>query len=339
MFLVSSPLTVLMAGKNGLPYLAETLASLGAQTYRNFTVLVWDNGSTDGTQELLKTWIPGRVPGKVILDHPLPLGESRARLVELAQTPWCAVLDSNGVCLPEPLGAQVDYLERNSHVDVLGSAAFLIDEGGKMGPRLWNFPELHSQIFYDLIIGQLATYCHSCTMFRQRALLECGNYRVDSSWEGSNVEDWDIALRLAACGKIFANLKIPLVKYRVHRNSTTALSHSDGRLNRASTRCFLEQIPRLRLSAAQYVALTTGQLKLAMPTLTKLAGFIASRLGLSQPLKDGRFLARAAVRVNRRDHLTRLILRLLRGPGSHPPSSPITIGRRPLNFTRARSYH
>ena len=75
-----------MAVKNGMPYLPETLASIEAQTYRDWEIVVWDNGSTDGTLDELRRWIPSRLAGRVIYGNPLSLGTSLAKLVETARS-------------------------------------------------------------------------------------------------------------------------------------------------------------------------------------------------------------------------------------------------------------
>ncbi len=58
---MSVPVTWLVPVKDGMPYLPETLASIEAQTYRNWQILSWDNGSTDGTVAELHKWIPSRM--------------------------------------------------------------------------------------------------------------------------------------------------------------------------------------------------------------------------------------------------------------------------------------
>jgi hypothetical protein len=57
--------TWLLPIKNGMPFLPETLESIAAQTCKDFTLLAWDNGSTDSTVEELKRWIPDRVATNV----------------------------------------------------------------------------------------------------------------------------------------------------------------------------------------------------------------------------------------------------------------------------------
>jgi glycosyltransferase involved in cell wall biosynthesis len=51
-------LTVIIPALNAMPYFPEALASLEAQTFRHFEVILWDNGSSDGTVEEARRWIP-----------------------------------------------------------------------------------------------------------------------------------------------------------------------------------------------------------------------------------------------------------------------------------------
>ena len=54
---MSNKVTWLMPVKNGMPYLKECLESIYNQSYTNHEIIVWDNGSTDGSVEELKKWI------------------------------------------------------------------------------------------------------------------------------------------------------------------------------------------------------------------------------------------------------------------------------------------
>ena len=92
---MSLRVTWLLPIKDGMPFLPETLASIEAQTYQDWEVLAWDNGSTDGTIQELKRWIPSRLPGRVVTDCPLGLGLSLAQMVLRADTELCAL--PNGV--------------------------------------------------------------------------------------------------------------------------------------------------------------------------------------------------------------------------------------------------
>src|SRR5438270_212199 len=106
---MSERVTWLMPVKNGMPHLPATLQSIEAQTYQNWEVLVWDNGSTDGTLEELQRWIPSRLPGRIVSAEPLSLGTSLARLVEAAETELCARIDADDVNYRERLEKQEEF--------------------------------------------------------------------------------------------------------------------------------------------------------------------------------------------------------------------------------------
>ena len=127
---------------NGMPYLPETLASIEAQTYKNWEVLVWDNGSTDGTLEELAKWIPDRLPGKIFTGEPHGVGGSLKRLVEECQTEFCARIDADDINFPERLEKQVAFLQAHPEVAILGSQMKYIDGNGNIQKPLYHVPTL-----------------------------------------------------------------------------------------------------------------------------------------------------------------------------------------------------
>ncbi|RLE25328.1 MAG: glycosyl transferase family 2, partial [Acidobacteria bacterium] len=73
----------LLPVRDGAATLEQTLHSIRSQTVRPGTVLAWDNGSQDQSIEILKRWIPGVLPGRVVSDRPFDdLGECLRRMVE-----------------------------------------------------------------------------------------------------------------------------------------------------------------------------------------------------------------------------------------------------------------
>ena len=119
---MTSPLvTWLMPVRNGMPYLPLTLKSIAEQTYKNHRIIVWDNGSTDGTVEELRRWIPSRIPGMIVSERPMRLGPSLAAMVEMAGTPLCARIDADDINLPERLQSQVQFMQAHPEVGVLGA--------------------------------------------------------------------------------------------------------------------------------------------------------------------------------------------------------------------------
>ncbi len=212
-------ITWLMPVKNGMPYLPETLASIEAQTYRDWEVLVWDNGSTDGTLEELRKWIPSRLPGRIIHDQPLSLGNSLARLVETAGTELCARIDADDVNYPERLELQVAFLREHTEVALVGGDVELIDENGRFVPGAWTSKYRDAEIRWRLRWKNSLN--HTTILFRRSAVLAAGNYT-----DCMPCEDHDLWLRIALIAEV-ANMPRVLAKYRLLSSSVTGAMARD----------------------------------------------------------------------------------------------------------------
>lgn len=228
---MSKRVTWLMPIKDGMPYLPETLASIEAQTYKNWEVLVWDNGSTDGTIEELAKWVPDRLPGRVIVGEPSTLGGSLARMVEICETEFCARIDADDLNFPERLERQLEFLSNHPEIAVLGSQIDVIDEKGLPKEYKLPMPIEHDDILHEMLLR--SPLAHPSVVFRRAAILQVGNYQnLYFQWNQVNIEDYDLWLRVARQYKI-ANLAIHLVKYRIHDSSTTILAIRENRLEKA----------------------------------------------------------------------------------------------------------
>ena len=240
---MSEQVTWLLPVKNGMPYLPETLASIEAQTYKNWEVLAWDNGSTDGTVEELKKWIPSRLPGRVVTDSPLPLGECLAEMVRQANTEFCARIDADDINFPERLEKQVDFLLKNSDIAVLGSQINCIDQNGKKHHLRMEYPLVHDDIVHYML--RTCAMSHPTVLFRRSAILAVGNYR-DVFVDGNRYfcEDYDLWLRVATRFKL-NNLDLTLLNYRVHDRSITRITSAENMTTRAENDCLCRNAPLL----------------------------------------------------------------------------------------------
>lgn len=202
-----------MPVRNGMPYLPATLASLEAQTYSNHTLLVWDNGSTDGTLEELRRWIPSRLQGRIISDKPMGLGASRAALVEAAPAELCAWSDSDDISAPDRLERQLAYLSAHPEACAIGSQVEFIDEHGVLMPDPWVMATEDAEVRWGTRWRPLSL--HATFLFRRSKMLEAGNYR-----DCKPMEDHDILMRLSQVGEL-PNLPDKLYHWRRHAQSVT----------------------------------------------------------------------------------------------------------------------
>ncbi|MBF2067331.1 MAG: glycosyltransferase [Calothrix sp. C42_A2020_038] len=303
---MSERVTWLIPIKNGMPYLPETLASIEKQTYNNWEVLVWDNGSTDGTLEELNKWIPSRLPGRIITGEPHGVGGSLARMVELCTTELCARIDADDVNLPHRLEEQVSFLAANPEVAVVGSYMYFINSKGEVSDKLYTLPLCHDDIIHRMLAE--CSMAHPSVLFRRSAILEVGNYR-----EIQNVEDVDLWVRVAAKYKL-ANLDKPLVRYRVHQKSTTQIALRQQRLSKLVDDCLAKNAPTL-------YGCTENDMKLLrerrhpqpLPQLYQIAKYLHQTQGgkfLDRLLSDS-FIQAAKTLVSPVDVISRLTLTTL----------------------------
>jgi hypothetical protein len=219
-----------------MPFLTETLASIEAQTFRGFTVLAWDDASTDGTLEELRRWIPGRLAGRIISRPGGGLGTMLARMVEEAETELCARIDADDVNVPRRLERQLAVLERNPSIGVLGSQVTRIDAAGREHGRHYKLPQSFDDILHRML--HLWVMWHPTVVFRRHLVLKAGNYKNNAP-----VEDYDLWMRMAQVTRL-ENLGECLVKYRVMESTSTEKAIREGRLIPAMDQCFAKNAPQ-----------------------------------------------------------------------------------------------
>jgi hypothetical protein len=206
--------SVLMAVRNGAAYLDESLASLAAQTFENFEIIVVDNGSTDGTAGILRDWARHEPRLRAFRLEHRGVSASRNLAAAKARAPLLAQLDADDLALPNRLAVQVAAMEERALLVLLGSAAELIDAHGRRIGSLRRPPD-NAELRSFLREGN--GFVHSSVMMRRDAFLAAGGYRTGLA----RAEDFDLWLRMAGQGEM-ANLVQPLVRYRLHDLSTTA---------------------------------------------------------------------------------------------------------------------
>lgn len=306
-----SRVTWLVAVKNGMPYLTETLASIEEQTYRDWEVLAWDNGSTDGTVEELQRWIPARLPGQVVADQPFrSLGACRAAMVERAATEYCACIDADDINLPQRLRKQVAFLDAHPDIDVVGSLMNRIDAEGHNYGMFYPYPQEHNDIVHAMLCDN--PLAQPTVLFRCKAVLEAGNYRDVGE---INIEDYDLWLRVAMHHKL-ANVQECLVNYRVHPKSTTQIALAQNRLMSAMTFRFCEHAPRLfGCSTRDAELLRQRQHPCADRVLRQIATYLQRSQGgtVRGRLKSDSFLHSARQLVGDRDLKSRWAIALWSG--------------------------
>lgn len=204
--------SVLLPVRNGQPYLGEAIESLLAQTFEDFEVLAIDDGSTDDTLVELARYhaLDPRVR-PVCLP---PSGQAQAMNLglQLARGELIARMDADDVALPERLARQVEFLEANPEVAVLGSQYELMDaKGASLGYVAHPCGAIEVK---QALARHWSALCHPAVMMRREAALRVGGYRPYFA----PAEDFDFWLRMSQVGDL-GNLDEVLLRYRFHPSS------------------------------------------------------------------------------------------------------------------------
>lgn len=195
--------TVCLSVFNGADTLAEAIESALAQSYRDFEVLVLDDGSTDGSAE-----VAARYDVRLVRQANAGRGAALARMVELAQGEWCALLDADDVWEATKLEAQAPFFEL-PRVGLVHTDATFEYPDGRVEPRVFE----PRDAALDHILPDNRIVAASAT-FRRSAMLDAGNFHPLSTaacdWYGWLIlaPDWE-----------FAHVPSPLVRYRIREGS------------------------------------------------------------------------------------------------------------------------
>lgn len=214
--------TVLMSVCNGERYVGSAIESVLNQTFHSFELLVVDDGSTDGTGGLIRSYTDPRIRLETNSRN-IGLTPSLNRGLKLAKGQYLARLDADDICEPDRLERQVAYLGANPDHVICGTSYTLIDEDGRAVRR-------KIKDFDDLAVRWISQFRtpidHSTAMFRMAAVREHALYYNESY---RTAQDFDYWLRLLAQGKARV-LREPLVQYRMHdANITRSLKPSQKR--------------------------------------------------------------------------------------------------------------
>ena len=223
--MVKSPLvSVLMPCYNTEDTLDEALESLKDQTLTDFELIAVDDGSTDGTLQLLKDWskIEPRLriyaqPHQGII-HTLNNGLAACRAAYIAR------MDSDDRSHPKRLEKQYSFLEANPEIalvacQVAGFPPGQVREGFKIYMDWQNALLSDIDIRREIFVESPLT--HPSVTIRREWMEGVGGYQ-ENGW----AEDYDLWLRLYLAGAHFAKLPEILLEWREHPER---LTRTDGR--------------------------------------------------------------------------------------------------------------
>lgn len=230
--------SVVLPVRNGAADLPRAVASILEQTFTDFELIAVNNGSTDGTAEILDRLSDPRV--RVVYQENIGLAAALNRGISLARGRYIARQDHDDLAMPTRLARQVAFMEANPGCALLGTRAE-ISTGDRPAYRFHDHPADDAALRFELLFDN--PFVHSSVMLRKSAVEAAGGYSIDPMRQPP--EDYELWSRLARRWEV-ANLPERLTVYRETR----------GSMSRTTNNPFLD---KLVLISAENLAAAVGE--------------------------------------------------------------------------------
>jgi glycosyltransferase involved in cell wall biosynthesis len=200
--------SVIIPAYNGDRYIGEAIDSILAQTYKDYEIIVVDDGSTDNTAQVAQQY-GNQI--QYLSQTNQGVAASRNLGLSVAKGEYIAFLDQDDLFLSHKLLAQVTLLEKNPSLGIANSGWQIVDQQGQVKAAVEPWEKIPQLNLADLIIWKPVFL--GAMLFRHSWLKRSGGF--DTTLE--QTPDVDLVLRLAALGCAAAWVEQTTVKYRQHK--------------------------------------------------------------------------------------------------------------------------
>lgn len=156
-------ISIVMTSYNYADYIKEAIESVLAQTYSNWELVIVDDGSTDDSVEVIKSY--KRKDGRIKLyQHENGKNKGLASSVKLgvekAESEWIAFLESDDKYTPNSLEEKIKAIEENTKIDLIFSNLEMIQDEEKISQYKNYFDEINKN-FFDMNSSHLISNFHN----------------------------------------------------------------------------------------------------------------------------------------------------------------------------------
>jgi glycosyltransferase involved in cell wall biosynthesis len=277
--------SLVMSVYNGQRYLRLAVKSILAQTWGDFEFIIINDGSTDDSGALLRTYAAQDARVRLI-DNARNLGLTRSLNLglERARGEYFGRQDADDISAPERLARQVAFMDAHPEIGVAGTLSEVIDGDGRplVGASYHSALTTNADLQERLLRNN--PICHGSVLMRRNLAVAAGGY--DESV--GPTEDYDLWLRLAEVTQL-ANVEPVLYYYRVHPESIGRTRYAEqvfdgARVLERALRRRGEPVPVERLAVVAEHDLASAQAAYAAGDFALAARALSSALRLSPTL-------------------------------------------------------
>lgn len=214
--LKKNTVAVLMPVFNAEKHLKESVESILNQTYKDFKFYIINDGSLDGSEEIILGFDDERIRYSKN-DSNKGLIYTLNKGLELINAEFILRMDADDIALPHRIEKQVAYMNENPSLWMCGAQVEYFGETNKIS----DLPIAHDAIKARLLFGNCIA--HPTVIFRSEKLKELGTrYSKDCI----HLEDYELWMRVTRSGKL-SNMKEVILRYRMEgQNITHANKHN-----------------------------------------------------------------------------------------------------------------
>lgn len=236
-------ISVLLPVFNAEKYLGKAIESVLNQTYTHFELLLINDGSSDGSKQIIESFSDARIR---FIDNQENRGLIKVlnQGLGLAKGKYIARMDADDICHLERFQKQIDFLENHPDHGVCGTHIKLIDTG-EIIKRPLKDAELRWWIFKG------SPLAHPSVLMRREVLVQ---HELQYHTEAYLVEDFDLWWRMSLHCKM-ANLDEVLLDYRVHAEQESSKSEKQWENLNKNLQLFIEHIGiQTRVFSSKFIA-------------------------------------------------------------------------------------
>ncbi len=236
--------SVIMPAYNAEKYISSAIESILAQTYTNFELIIIEDCSTDKTLDVIQRYIDFRI--KLLKNQTNKgIAYSTNKGIECAKGKYIALMDDDDIAVKERLELQVEHLEKNANIDILGGRSNDIDTKGNI-IRWGRIPRNNPKYIKSILLFRCMDFRNGTTMIRKQ-FIDKYNLRYQENCYG--MQDFKFFIDSSKVGNIstIGNL---LMYYRVHENNETKRRMRDSKEHRKQK---YAEFQRNSLKASGYI--------------------------------------------------------------------------------------
>ncbi len=214
---------MVLTSYNHARFLREAIESVLQQTYADFELIIWDDGSSDDSWEIIRSYSDPRI--RAVRNETGKSGWGfRKAIGEVRSGEYIAIHHSDDVWEPQKLERQTAILDEHPDVGAVFSNALIIDEDGAPFTDASHFyynifdqPNRTRHEWLNFFFYRSNALCHPSILIRKVCFDDCGPYRFGFAQVG----DMDMWVRLCLKYEIYVSPE-KLIRFRVRSNEMNA---------------------------------------------------------------------------------------------------------------------